>query len=71
MLPMIEMLWRQAGPFIALSPNLPGVRWTARYHDEIINSLKASSPSKTRQAVQRDIEDTLQELLKHAAFEAD
>jgi DNA-binding GntR family transcriptional regulator len=71
MLPMIEMLWRQAGPFIALSPNLPGVRWTARYHDEIIKALKAGSASKTRQAVQRDIEDTLQELLKHAAFEGD
>jgi DNA-binding GntR family transcriptional regulator len=71
MLSMIEMLWRQAGPFIALSPNLPGVRWTARYHDEIIKALKAGSLSQTRCAVQRDIEDTLQELLKHAVFEGD
>jgi DNA-binding GntR family transcriptional regulator len=71
MLPMIEMLWRQAGPFIALSPNLPGVRWTAGYHDEIIKAIKVGSPPKTRRAVQRDIEDTLQELLKHASFEDD
>ncbi len=71
MLPMIEMLWRQAGPFIALSPSLLGVRWTARYHDEIIRALKAGSPSKTRRAVQLDVEDTLQELLKHAAFEGE
>jgi len=71
MLSMIEMLWRQAGPFIALSPDLPGVRWTARYHDEIIKALKVRSLSKTRRAVQRDIEDTLQELLKHAVFEGD
>jgi DNA-binding GntR family transcriptional regulator len=70
-LPIIEMLWRQAGPFIALSPSLPGVKWTARYHDEIINALKAGSPSKTRRAVQRDIEDTLQELLKNAVFQGD
>jgi DNA-binding GntR family transcriptional regulator len=71
LLSMIEMLWRQAGPFIALSPDLPGVKWTARYHDEIIKALEAGSLSKTRSAVQRDIEDTLQELLKHAVFEGD
>lgn len=71
MLPMIEMLWRQAGPFIALSPGLPGVRWTARYHDEMLKALKAGSASKMRRAVERDIEDTLQELLKHASFEGD
>jgi DNA-binding GntR family transcriptional regulator len=54
-----------------LSPDLPGVKWTARYHDEIIKALQTGSLSKTRSAVQRDIEDTLQELLKHAVFEGD
>src|SRR3981081_778744 len=31
-LPLIEMLWLQAGPFLALSLTTPGVRWTARHH---------------------------------------
>jgi DNA-binding GntR family transcriptional regulator len=71
MLPLIEMLWRQAGPFIALTPSMPGVRWSARRHDEIIDALEAGSPHATRRAVQHDIEDTLQELLKNATFEGE
>jgi len=71
MLPVIEMLWRQAGPFIALTPSMPGVKWSARCHDEIIDALEAGSPHKARRAVQHDIEDTLQELLKHATFEGE
>jgi DNA-binding GntR family transcriptional regulator len=71
MLPVIEMLWRQAGPFIALTPSMPGVKWSARHHDKIIDALKAGSPHKARLAVQRDIEDTLQELLKYATFEGE
>ncbi len=71
MLPVIEMLWRQAGPFVALTPSMPGVRWSARRHDEIIDSLKANRSDRARCAVQRDIEDTLQELLANATFEGE
>jgi DNA-binding GntR family transcriptional regulator len=71
MLPLIEMLWRQAGPFIALTPSMPGVKWSARRHDEIIDAIKADRSDRTRRAVQQDIEDTLQELLKSATFEGE
>jgi DNA-binding GntR family transcriptional regulator len=71
LLPLIEMLWRQAGPFIALAPRFPGVRWTARFHDEILAGLDEGSARKVKRAVQHDIEDTMQELLRHAVFEDD
>jgi DNA-binding GntR family transcriptional regulator len=71
LLPLIEMLWRQAGPFIALAPRLPDVRWTARFHDEILAGLGEGSPRKVKRSVQHDIEDTMQELLKNALFEND
>jgi DNA-binding GntR family transcriptional regulator len=71
MLPVIEMLWRQAGPFVALTPSMPGVRWSARRHDEIIDALKTNRSDRARRAVQQDIEDTLQELLANATFEGE
>ena len=71
LLPLIEMLWRQAGPFIALAPRFPGVRWTARFHDEILAGLGEGSARKVKQAVQHDIEDSMRELLTHASFEDD
>jgi DNA-binding GntR family transcriptional regulator len=71
LLPLIEMLWRQAGPFIALAPRFPDVRWTARFHDKILAGLGEGSPRKVKRSVQHDIEGTMQELLKNALFEND
>jgi DNA-binding GntR family transcriptional regulator len=68
-LPLIEMLWLQAGPFLALSLTMPGVRWTARHHQSVLAALRASLGPSARRAVEADIEDTSVQLLKKAIFE--
>jgi DNA-binding GntR family transcriptional regulator len=68
-LPLIEMLWLQAGPFLALSLTTPGARWTARHHQSVLAALRASLGSSARRAIEADIEDTSVQLLKRAIFE--
>ena len=68
-LPLIEMLWLQAGPFLALSLTMPGVRWTARHHQAVLSALRASLGPSARRAIEADIEDTSVQLLKKAIFE--
>jgi DNA-binding GntR family transcriptional regulator len=68
-LPLIETLWRQAGPFVALSAKMPNVRWTQRHHGRLLAALRAGKARAARQAIEDDIEDTLQQLLKKADFE--
>jgi DNA-binding GntR family transcriptional regulator len=67
-LPLIEMLWRQAGPFVALTPKMPGVKWTAEFHDQILAALKTQDARAVKRAVEQDIEGTTQELLRNAQF---
>ena len=64
--PLIEMLWRQAGPFVAMTPRMNGVTWTARFHDEILCALSDRKPALARKAAEQDIDETLQQILKHA-----
>lgn len=68
-LPLIEMLWLQAGPFLALSLTTPGVRWTARHHQAVLTALRSGAGSLARRAIESDIEDTSSQLLKKAIFE--
>jgi DNA-binding GntR family transcriptional regulator len=68
-LPLIEMLWLQAGPFLALSLTTPGIRWTARHHHAVLAALRASLGPKARRAIEADIEDSSGQLLKRAIFE--
>jgi DNA-binding GntR family transcriptional regulator len=68
-LPLIEMLWLQAGPFLALSLTTPGARWTARHHQSLLSALRASFGPSARRAIEADIEDTSVQLLKRAIFE--
>src|SRR5262245_13611366 len=68
-LPLIEMLWLQAGPFLALSLTTPGMRWTARHHQSVLAALRASLGPSARRAIEADIEDTSVQLLKRAIFE--
>ena len=68
-LSLIEMLWLQAGPFLALSLTTPGVRWTARHHQAVLAALRASRGPSARRAIEADIEDTSLQLLKKAIFE--
>src|SRR5215831_14470013 len=68
-LPLIEMLWLQAGPFLALSLTASGVRWTARHHQSVLAALRASLGPSARRAIEADIEDTSAQLLKRGIFE--
>jgi DNA-binding GntR family transcriptional regulator len=68
-LPLVETLWLQAGPFVALSAKLPNIRWTLRHHGRLLAALRAGDAGAARQAIEDDIEDTLQQLLKKANFE--
>lgn len=65
-LPLIEMLWRQAGPFVSLTPKMPGVKWTAEFHDQILAALENTDTKAVKRAVELDIEGTTQELLRNA-----
>lgn len=67
--PLIEMLWRQAGPFVAMTPRMNGVAWTAKFHDDILDALADRKPALARKAAEQDIDETLQQILKHANLE--
>lgn len=67
-LPLIEMLWRQAGPFVALSPKMPNVNWTAEFHDHALTALKDRDAKAVQRAIEQDIESTTEELLHNAQF---
>ncbi len=68
-LPLIEMLWLQAGPFLALSLLTPGARWTARYHQAALTALRGGNGQSARRAIEADIEETTGQLLQRAIFE--
>jgi len=67
-LPLIEMLWLQAGPFLALSLTMPGARWTARHHQAAMMALRAGNGPAARRAIEADIEETSEQLLAKAVF---
>jgi DNA-binding GntR family transcriptional regulator len=67
-LPLIETLWLQAGPFVALSAKLPSLRWTLRHHGRLFAALRARDSKAARSAIEDDIEESLQQLLKKASF---
>jgi DNA-binding GntR family transcriptional regulator len=68
-LPLIETLWLQAGPFVALSAKLPNIRWTLRHHGRLLAALRAGDAAAARQAIEDDIGETLEQLLKKADFD--
>jgi DNA-binding GntR family transcriptional regulator len=68
LLPLIEMLWLQAGPSLAVSLSTPGMRWTARHHHTLLGALRTGEASSARRAIEADIEETSTLLLKKAVF---
>jgi DNA-binding GntR family transcriptional regulator len=55
LLPMIESLWLQAGPFTYFSTPSPQVLWNAKHHRDIIKALKAGDENAAAAAISRDI----------------
>jgi DNA-binding GntR family transcriptional regulator len=66
--PLIEMLWLQAGPFLALSLTMPGTRWTARHHHAVIAALRAGDAAAARRAIEADVAESSEQLLAKAVF---
>ncbi len=67
-LPLIEMLWLQAGPFLALSLTMPGVYWTARHHQAAMAALRRGDGEAARRAIAADIAETSEQLFAKAVF---
>jgi len=55
LLPMIESLWLQCGPFTYYSLLSPKDLWDAKFHDEIIEALKSGDENSAAKAVKNDI----------------
>ncbi len=68
LLPMIESLWLQAGPFTYFSLSSPRDLWNAKYHDEVIKSLKVGDAKAAAAAIKQDILNTASFLTKHGQF---
>ena len=58
LLPMIESLWLQCGPFTYYSMLSTKEHWDAKHHDAIINALKSGDSNMAAKAVKNDIINT-------------
>lgn len=58
LLPMIESLWLQCGPFTYYSLLSPKDLWDAKHHDAIIDALKSGDEDMAAKAVKSDIIST-------------
>jgi DNA-binding GntR family transcriptional regulator len=70
LLPLIEALWLQVGPFLHLSMLLPETQWDARAHDDVLDALAERRADDVRRAVERDVRETAERLLKTGRFGA-
>lgn len=68
LLPMIESLWLQAGPFTYFSLSSPRDLWDAAYHDDLIEALRAGDSAAAAAATKQDILNTARFLRKHGHF---
>jgi DNA-binding GntR family transcriptional regulator len=70
LVPMIESLWLQAGPFMYFSLSGPSVRWDTSRHKEAIAAIEAGDAKASRQAVEEDIGAMANYLLENISFSA-
>ncbi len=68
LLPMIESLWLQAGPFTYYSLSSPRDLWNAKFHREVIKALKAGDANAAAVAIKRDIVNTAEFLKQQGQF---
>ncbi len=68
MMPIIESLWLQVGPFLRLSLVSTSKHWNAARHREAIIGLKKRDGKLVRAAIEADIRTTADHLLKTASF---
>lgn len=68
LLPLIEPLWLQAGPIMYFSLISPDMPWDASAHADVLDALTRRDAAAARRAIERDIRNTAQFLLKSSAF---
>jgi DNA-binding GntR family transcriptional regulator len=55
LLPMIESLWLQVGPFTYFSTPSPKTLWNAKHHKEILKALKSGDEDAAADSIRQDI----------------
>lgn len=68
LLPLIEALWLQAGPFMYCSLGVANMPWDASAHVDILAALRERDAAAVRRAIERDIAGTARCLQKYAPF---
>jgi len=58
LLPMIESLWLQVGPFTYFSMPSPKDLWNAKFHQQIIDGLRKGEVEAAGEAMRHDIANT-------------
>lgn len=71
LMPMIQALWLQAGPFMHLALSTSeGVTWDGTHHRELLQALRDHDAEAARTAIERDINKTAEALLVVPHFAA-
>ena len=68
LLPIIESLWLQAGPFTYYSTPSPRTLWDVRHHKDLIDALRRRDERAAQQALKNDIETAGQFLRRTGQF---
>ena len=68
LLPMIESLWLQVGPFTYFSIPSPKTLWNAKHHKDILKALKSGDEDLAAAAITDDIVSTAKFLLTSGHF---
>lgn len=68
LLPLIETLWLQVGPFMYLSLATPGVRWNASQHRAVLSALRRKDRVAARRAIEKDVGETARYLSSIIGF---
>ncbi|HEY1723890.1 MAG TPA: GntR family transcriptional regulator [Steroidobacteraceae bacterium] len=68
MLPMIESLWLQAGPFTYFSIPSPKTLWNAKHHKDILKALRSGDADTAAEAIAQDILNSAKFLMASGHF---
>jgi len=69
LVPMIESLWLQAGPFMYVSLSAANTVWDTSHHKVAIEAIAAGNAPAARKAIEKDIRTTAKSLLQSIDFE--
>ena len=69
LLPMIESLWLQAGPFTFYSLSSPRELWDAKFHDAVIEAIRKGDSKAAVAAIRKDIRNTANFLKRSGKYD--